>query len=64
LDECYPEVVPRKELRYLLDKKFKTLKIRKNVKVKFSLSVTKHHAMKAYWEGGRISPCILDLGSR
>jgi hypothetical protein len=30
-------------------------------KVKLSLCLTKHHAMKAYWSGG-IAPRILDLG--
>jgi hypothetical protein len=29
------------------------------VKVKFSLCLTKHHAMKAYWESGDIAPRIL-----
>jgi hypothetical protein len=32
-------------------------------KVKLSLYLTKHHAMKAYWGGG-IAPRILDLGTR
>jgi hypothetical protein len=35
------------------------------VKVKFSLwFLTEHHAMKAYWESGSITPLILDLGTR
>jgi len=29
-----------------------------------SLYLTKHQAMKAYWESGSIAPCILDLGTR
>jgi hypothetical protein len=29
------------------------------VKVKLSLCLTKHHAMKAYWESGDIVPRIL-----
>jgi hypothetical protein len=29
------------------------------VKVKLSLRLNKHHAMKAYWENGDISPRIL-----
>jgi hypothetical protein len=29
-----------------------------------SLSLTKHHAMKAYWGIGGIAPRILDLGTR
>jgi hypothetical protein len=29
------------------------------VKVKTSLCLTKHHAMKAYWGSGGIAPCIL-----
>jgi hypothetical protein len=29
------------------------------VKVKLSLCLIKHHAMKAYWEIGSIVPCIL-----
>jgi hypothetical protein len=33
------------------------------VKVKLSLCLTKHHAMKVYWESGGIAPCILDLGT-
>jgi hypothetical protein len=31
-------------------------------KVKLSLCLTKHHAMKAYWRSGGIAPRILDLG--
>jgi hypothetical protein len=34
------------------------------VKVKLSLCLTKHHAMKAYWESGGIAPRILHLGTR
>jgi hypothetical protein len=34
------------------------------VKVKLSLYLTKHHAMKMYWESGGIAPHILDLGIR
>jgi hypothetical protein len=33
-------------------------------KVKLSLCLTKHHAMKAYWRSGGIAPRILDLGTR
>jgi hypothetical protein len=33
-------------------------------KVKLSLGLTKHHAMKTYWWSGGIAPCILDLGTR
>jgi hypothetical protein len=36
----------------------------KKVKVKLSLSLTKHHAMKTYWGSGGIAPFILDLGTR
>jgi hypothetical protein len=31
------------------------------VKVKFSLSLTKHHDMKTYWGSGGIAPDILNL---
>jgi hypothetical protein len=34
------------------------------VKVKLSLCLTKHHAMKTYWGSGGITPRILDLGTR
>jgi hypothetical protein len=34
------------------------------IKVKLSLCLTKHHAMKTYWRNGGISPRILDLGTR
>jgi hypothetical protein len=34
------------------------------VKVKLSLFLTKHHAMKTYWGSGGIVPRILDLGTR
>jgi hypothetical protein len=34
------------------------------VKVKLSLFLTKHHAMKAYWGRRGIAPRILDLGTR
>jgi hypothetical protein len=30
-----------------------------DVKVKLSLCLTKHHAMKAYWGSGGIAPLIL-----
>jgi hypothetical protein len=33
-------------------------------KVKLSLCLTKHHAMKAYWGSGGITPRILDHGTR
>jgi hypothetical protein len=33
-------------------------------KVKLSLCLTKHHAMKTYWGSGSIAPRILDLGTR
>jgi hypothetical protein len=32
--------------------------------VKFSLCLTKHHAMKAYWGSGGIDARVLDLGTR
>jgi hypothetical protein len=32
------------------------------IKVKLSLCLTKHHAMKTYWGSGYIAPRILDLG--
>jgi hypothetical protein len=31
---------------------------------KFSLYLTKHHAMETYWGSGGIVPRILDLGTR
>jgi hypothetical protein len=34
------------------------------VKVKLSLYLTEHHAMKTYWGCGGIAPRILDLGTR
>jgi hypothetical protein len=34
------------------------------VKVKLSLCLTKHHAMKTDWGSGGIAPRILDLGAR
>jgi len=34
------------------------------VKAKFSLYLTKHHAMKGCWESGGIAPHILVLGTR
>jgi hypothetical protein len=33
-------------------------------KVKLSLYLAEHHAMKTYWESGGIAPRILDLGTR
>jgi hypothetical protein len=33
-------------------------------KVKLSLCLTKHHAMKTYWGSGGIAPRITDLGTR
>jgi hypothetical protein len=34
------------------------------IKVKLSLCLTKHHAMKAYWGSEDIAARILDLGTR
>jgi hypothetical protein len=34
------------------------------IKVKLSLCLTKHHAMKTYLGSGGIPPRILDLGTR
>jgi hypothetical protein len=34
------------------------------VKIKLSLCLTKHHAMKTYWGSGGIAPRIFDLGTR
>jgi len=36
----------------------------KKVKVKLSLCLTKHHAMKTYWGRAGIAPRILDLDTR
>jgi len=30
----------------------------------FSDLLTKHHAMKTYWESGRVAPRILNLGTK
>jgi hypothetical protein len=38
-------------------------KNRGKVKVKLSLCLAKHHAMKTYWGIGGIAPRILDLGT-
>jgi hypothetical protein len=38
--------------------------VKAKVKVKLSLCLTKHHAMKTYWGSGGIIPRILDLGTR
>jgi hypothetical protein len=37
---------------------------KKKKKVKLSLCLTKHHAMKTYWESAGITPRILDLSTR
>jgi hypothetical protein len=49
--------IPR-EVLYLYNKKCI------NIKVKLSLRLTKHHAMKTYWGSGSIAPRILDPGPR
>jgi len=42
------------------------VKVKVNLKVKVKLplrfTLAEHHAMKANWETGSITPCILDLG--
>jgi hypothetical protein len=44
--------------------KFKEIvPLKKGKKVKLSLCLTKHHAMKTYRGSGCTSPCILDLGT-
>jgi hypothetical protein len=40
------------------------IKAKGKVKVKLSLCLTKHHAMKTYWGSGGIALYILDLGTR
>jgi hypothetical protein len=40
------------------------LLVKAKVKVKFSLCLTKHYDMRAYWGSGGIAPRILDLGTR
>jgi hypothetical protein len=35
------------------------LQSKQKVKVKLSLCLTKHHAMKAYWGSGGIAPLII-----
>jgi hypothetical protein len=42
----------------------KTGKMQKKKKVKLSLYLTKHHAIRAYWGSEGIAPRILDLGTR
>jgi hypothetical protein len=36
----------------------------KKVKVKLSLCLIKHHALKTYWGSGGTAPRILDFGTR
>jgi hypothetical protein len=43
---------------------YKTTKVNVKVKVKLSLRLPKHHAMKTYWGSGGIAPRIFDLGTR
>jgi hypothetical protein len=43
---------------------FKIPNGRQKVKVKLSLCLTQHHAMKTYWGSGGIAPRILDFGTR
>jgi hypothetical protein len=35
------------------------IKIKLKLKINFSLCLTKHHAMKAYWRSGGLAPLIL-----
>jgi hypothetical protein len=51
------------EIRILLSET-KTRVPNLKVKVKLSLCLTKHHAIKAYWGSGGTAPRILDLGTR
>jgi hypothetical protein len=56
-------------LRYVMNTaKFGLKRLRKasyrNLKVKLSLCLTKHHATKTCWESGCMAPRILDLGTR
>jgi hypothetical protein len=48
------------ELLFTMDKGYWKVK----VKIKLSLCLTKHYAVKAYWGSGGIAPHILDLGTR
>jgi hypothetical protein len=40
------------------------LHVTKEIKLKLSLGLTKHHAVKPYSGSGGIAPRILDLGTR
>jgi len=39
-------------------------KVKVKVKVKLCLCLTRHNAMKTYWEDGGTAPRILDLDTR
>jgi hypothetical protein len=56
--QCTDFHVSVKKLMYI-EVLWKSIKIKLKVKVKFSLCLTKHHAMKAYWGSGGIAPRIL-----
>jgi hypothetical protein len=43
---------------------FRALRAKIKAKVKLSLCLNKHHAMKTYWENGDIAPRIPDLSAR
>jgi hypothetical protein len=45
------------EEKYLTQSMGKVKKVPK-VKIKLSMCLTKHHAMKAYWESGGVAPNI------
>jgi hypothetical protein len=46
-------------LTYFIRVPLYEIKFKSKVKVKLSCDLTKHHAMKAYWESGGIAPRIL-----
>jgi hypothetical protein len=58
------EVLYLKMSLILFHQIIKAFLVVKGEKVKLSLCLTKHHAMKTYWGSGGIAPFILDLGTR
>jgi hypothetical protein len=52
------------KVHYRVHKSTLLVPILSKLKVKLSLCLTKHHAMKTYWGSRGIAPGILDLGTR
>jgi hypothetical protein len=62
VDEVEVMVLHKYFGEYISEIQYNSCKVK--VKIKLSLCLTKHHAIKTYWESGSTASHILDLNTR